>query len=76
MTVFKQMIWYTETFQGYLLFCAGTLPSYLGCSAYGQIFYTAGINESDVAWLPVETLHLVLTTGDMEKREKIAGANS
>jgi len=33
MTVFKEMIWYTETFQGYLLFCAGTLPSYLGCSA-------------------------------------------
>lgn len=76
MTVFERMIWYDETFQGYWLFCAGTLPSYLGSNASGQIFYTAEINGSDVAWLPAEALHLMLTTEDMEKREKIAGGNS
>lgn len=70
------MIWYTETFQGYVLFCAGILPSYPGCTAKGQIFYTVEINESDVPWLPTERLHVMLTTGGMEKRKKIADANS
>lgn len=76
MTVLKQIIWYVETFQGYLSFWAGAVPSCLGCSAQGQGFYTIEINDIDVTWLPAETLHLMLTTEDTEKREKIAGANS
>lgn len=74
MTVYEQVIWCTETFQGYLPFCAGTLPflSWLLCIRT-DFFYTAEINAS---WLPVETLHLMLTTGHTEKWAKIAGANS
>lgn len=41
-----------------------------------RFFYTAEISESDAAWLPAETLRLMLTTGHTEKQAEIAGANS